>query len=395
MCETQKHFILLFFMHTTNKILVPPTANVPSEAGNKLSLEELKESFSSIEITNVADEEEPPGLYIIGGVEVLPRQSVNIIAAQKKSGKTNFAGLLMAAGASTERQVLGGLVRCAHESIKVLVIDTEQPYKDARRTLRRAMKTAGFGYDEQWSEHGINVLSFKNIDSLEERRGKSDDKSGRMRPQWLWLADALDFYRPDVLIIDGIADLLKSINDEAEAIELMHLLDCIACENNCAVIGMLHLNYNSGKIGGWAGTQANKKFTDCFMLKKKNGYFEVKHEGRGAEVPQLRFRITCPSGDKYGWWEAVGDNDIVVTCENQKRQELITALDGAPLPCNNAMLVRWLMSKGPRPSESTANRILRQCREQGILKSRREGRNSVWSWVTDDDEEEEELDFND
>lgn len=365
--------------------------NVSSEAGNKLSLEELKESFSSIEITNVADEEEPPGLYIIGGVEVLPRQSVNIIAAQKKSGKTNFAGLLMAAGASDERQVLGGLVRCAQESIKVLVIDTEQPYKDARRTLRRAMKTAGYDYDEQWSEHGINVLSFKDIDSVEE----IDGQTVKVKQQWLLLDEAVKHYHPDVLIIDGIADLLKSINDETEARELMRHLDQIACNFDCAVIGMLHLNYNSGKIGGWAGTQANKKFTDCFMLKKKNGYFEVKHEGRGAEAPQIRFRITCPMGDKYGWWEAVGDNDIVVTCENRKRQELITALDGAPLPCNNATLVQWLMSKDHRPSESTANRFLRQCREQRILKSHMEGRNSVWSWATVDDEEDEELDFND
>ena len=189
--------------------------------------------------------------------------------------------------------------------------------------------------------------------------------------------------------------MLQSINDEAEARELMRFLDRLACEYNCAVIGMLHLNYSSGKIGGWAGTQANKKFTDCFTLRKRNGYFEVVHEGRGAEAPKLRFRILCPPGDKFGWWEYVPDNDILVTTESMKRQELVTMLEGAPLPCKNAVLVQWIMSKDHHPSQSTADRLLRQCKEQGILQSHKEGRCSIWNWAKEEDAEEAEMDFED
>ena len=257
------------------------------------------------------------------------------------------------------------------------------------------MKTAGFGYDEQWSDHGINVLSFKDIDSTEETEVLVEGQKVMMRVQRLLLEEAVKRIHPDLLIIDGIADLLQSINDEAEARELMRFLDRLACEYNCAVIGMLHLNYGSGKIGGWAGTQANKKFTDCFLLKKKNGYFEVSHEGRGAEAPKLRFRILCPPGDKFGWWEYVPDNDILVTTEDMKRQELVTMLEGAPLPCKNAVLVQWIMSKDHHPSQSTADRLLRQCKEQGILQSHKEGRCSIWNWAKEEDAEEAEIDFED
>lgn len=369
--------------------------NQEAAVGELLDPEKLAQVLKAIEIVNCADEEEPQGLFTVGGVEVLPRQSVNIISAQKKSGKTNFAGVLMAACASAQRQVFNGLVCCTQDSTKVLVADTEQPLKDARRTLRRAMKTAGFDYDEQWAAHNINVLSFKDIDSTEEAAVQVDGKPLTVRMQRLLLEEAVKRYRPDLLIIDGIADLLQSINDEAEARELMRFLDYLACEYNCAVVGMLHLNYGSGKIGGWAGTQANKKFTDCFTLKKRNGFFEVSHEGRGAEAPKLRFRILCPPGDKFGWWEYVPDNDILVTTEDMKRQELVTLLEGAPLPCRNAVLVRWIMSKDHHPSQSTADRLLRQCKEQGVLTSHKEGRCSIWDWAREEEAEEAEMEFDD
>jgi len=144
----------------------------------------FQELLSSIEILNVADEDETQGLFTVGGVEVLPRQSVNIIAAQKKSGKTNFAGVLMAAAISRERQTLGGLVRVrlsdeaeADSALKILVIDTEQPLRDARRTLRRVMKTAGYDAAEQWHNYGITVLSFKDIDASETVRQKDGKKT--------------------------------------------------------------------------------------------------------------------------------------------------------------------------------------------------------------------------
>ena len=76
----------------------------------------LQERLSQIEILNTTDEQEEPSLYTINGVEVLPPKTVGIVAAQKKSGKTNFAGLLMAASASHEHQVLNGAIRSNKDS---------------------------------------------------------------------------------------------------------------------------------------------------------------------------------------------------------------------------------------------------------------------------------------
>ena len=146
---------------------------------------ELQTMLPQLEILNVPNEQEPPSLF------------------QKKSGKSNFAGLLMSASASPEHQVLNGAIRSNGGQINILVADTEQPLRDARRTYRRVMKTAGYNYDEQWNEHGITTLTLKDIEN-------EDDKK-------ILIELAIQERHPQLVIIDGIGDLIKSINDEVDA----------------------------------------------------------------------------------------------------------------------------------------------------------------------------------
>ena len=373
-------------MATAETATIKATAKVSkSPESGKISEEKIKallEKLSAVEICNVPDEQEPPSLFNINGVEVLPKDAVGIIAAQKKSGKSNFAGLLMAACASPNHQVLNGAIRSNLGALRVLNIDTEQPLRDARRTLRRVMKTAGYDYSEQWNTHNIVSISVKDI-----------EETDRM----ILVELAIKKFQPQLVFVDGIADLIASINDEAQAKEVMAWMDYLSCEYDCAVIGMLHLNYNSGKIGGWAGTQANKKFTDSFILKKdkSSGFFTVEHEGRGESAPNLRFKIVCPVGQKVGWWESVDPSIPDLTKEDAEELELRNLIDAAPLPCTNTQLISWLMNVKRWTSKSPADKTLKKCKQYGILDSRREGRQSVWYKVSSPDAREQELNLSD
>lgn len=331
---------------------------------------ELQALLPELEIQNVPDEEEPPSLFTINGVEVLPPKAVGIVAAQKKSGKSNFAGILMAASASKDHQLLNGSIRSNNGQIDILVADTEQPLRDARRTYRRAMKSAGYNYDEQWNKHGITTLTLKDIETENERK--------------MLIELAIQKHHPQLVIVDGIADLIQSINDETEAKRLMAWMDCLACKYDCAVVGMLHLNHNSDKIGGWAGTQANKKFTDSFILTKdkKHGLFTVEHEGRGECAPKLFFNIFCPMGDKIGWWQSPSANIISdLTKEDAEKLELSNLMSQAKMPCKNGELVAWII-KTKQCSKSHADKLLKKCKEYSILDSYRKGRESIWFMVT-------------
>lgn len=263
----------------------------------------------------------------------------------------------------------------------ILNVDTEQPLRDARRTLRRVMKSAGFSYSDQWNEHNIVSLSVKDE---------------REQDRMAIIELAVIEHKPQLVIVDGIADLIGSINDEREAKEVMAWLDYLACQYDCAVVGMLHLNFGSAKVGGWAGTLANKKFTDCFTLKKNkdSGFFIVEHEGRGESAPKLHFQIFCPMGDKIGWWKALDADTVAdLTDEDRKEMEMRELADAAPLPCTNTQLVIWLMNVKRWATKSPANKYLRKCKKLGILNGRREGRQSIWFKVSAPDAQEQELEL--
>lgn len=330
------------------------------------TLETLRRELCAMEVHNVEDDEEPPSLFRINGVEVLPRQSVGLVAGQRKNGKSNFAGVLMSACLAKTRSLFDGAVCCLVDGpLKVLYVDTEQPKRDSRRTLRRMMATAGYDRVESWDEHGIKVLSIKDV-----------DLSRRMD----LVQGAVGCYEPDMVIIDGLADLLRSINDENDSRELWQRLDSIASEHNCVILGMLHQNHHSTKVGGWAGTQGVKKATDLFEVKKNRefGYFSVCHEGRGEGAPRLQFSIVCEAGDNVGRWEALTGPLESLTEEDKERHKLEALVENAPLPCTNMQLVRYVMDAQRYVSKSPADKLLRRAKEMGLLDTRRQGRHSIW-----------------
>ncbi|MCX8496715.1 MAG: AAA family ATPase [Akkermansiaceae bacterium] len=65
----------------------------------------------------------------------------------------------------------------------------------------------------------------------------------------------------DIVIIDGVADLCSSPNDEAESLELISRLHALAQEYRAAIICVLHENPSSveGKTRGHLGSELNRK----------------------------------------------------------------------------------------------------------------------------------------
>ncbi len=331
----------------------------------KEKLEELAKAVKDNELLNVPDEEELPAFYNMNGVEVISPCALTLVTAQKKSGKSNFKGVLIAAGLHAESQILDGAVRSNMGRLRFLDIDTEQPKKDARRLLRRIMKTAGYGYTANWTDEGLHCVSVKDYSAEDSR---------------MMIELAIVAYQPQVVFVDGVADVIKSINDEQESVELFRWLDYLANKYACALVGMLHQNFGSNKIGGWAGTQGGKKYSDGFMLTKSkgSGFFTVAHEGRGESAPDLRFRIECPPGDRIGWYAPVDAAISDLSEEDRKMKEMQDLADAAPLPMCNKQLVRWLMHTKRWTTESPANKYLKKMKEEGILDSKRDGKSSIW-----------------
>lgn len=326
------------------KVLNNPDANNSFSSNldelGKDDLEAIAAELKRLEIRNVSDESEPKALYTINGVPVLYPKSIAMVVAQKKSGKTNSIGLLMAASISSNHSVLDGCIKSNEGTINILVFDTEQPDRDARQTLRRVMVTAGYDKAAQWKDHGITSISLRN---------KSEDEMRKL------ILVAIIKYRPKLAVIDGIADVTKDINNQAESKAMLQWMATLAEKCNCCILGALHLNPGTTKATGWLGTQGMKKFTDCITMTKKDGSFILTHEGRGRSPEPVRFRIEGAENDGIGKWVNITPQtrQDIMESYNAERQAILDKI--AEWPCSKADLRKVVKEVRNSKSNKTAN----------------------------------------
>jgi hypothetical protein len=84
------------------------------------------------------------------------------------------------------------------------------------------------------------------------------------------LREAVVRYRPDLVIVDGIRDLVNDINDGVLAQEVMEELLQLATSRECCIVCVLHQN-KSGEdhnLRGWIGTELMNKAFEVYACEK-------------------------------------------------------------------------------------------------------------------------------
>jgi hypothetical protein len=116
---------------------------------------------------------------------------------------------------------------------------------------------------------------------------------------------AIEALEPDIVFIDGLRDLLISINDEEGVTQVLSELGTIAEQRNMCIWCALHQNPDKDaegkKMRGWAGTELGNKVSDTLIsIKSKttNGVsFTVKQQdARGKDLDDWKFKITDDAG---------------------------------------------------------------------------------------------------
>lgn len=196
-----------------------------------------------LDITSNQDEERP--ILRQGDVTVFSRDAMSLITGKAKSRKTFFLSAIVAALAKNS-QILT-LKRCS--SIKTLWIDTEQSIFHFHKAVKRAYEMANISLMQNFED--IIPLSF-SILSTEQRIEK--------------LKEAVEEYRPDVIIIDGIRDFVLDINDIKESSRLKDLLMWIHHQYDCHICCVLHQNKADSNARGHLGTELTNKSETVFSL---------------------------------------------------------------------------------------------------------------------------------
>jgi hypothetical protein len=118
---------------------------------------------------------------------------------------------------------------------------------------------------------------------------------------------AIEAIQPDVVFIDGLRDIIPSINDEEAGTQILDFFGSIAEERRMNIWLALHQNpgkaadSDEAKMRGWIGTELGNKVSDTLVsikTKKPEGVsFTVKQQdARDKDMDDWTFEITDDAG---------------------------------------------------------------------------------------------------
>ena len=232
------------------------------------------------------------------------------ISGQRKNGKTFLIAQLMAAilgcdGNERTKQYLPGLVvpdrtlKFLGHPPKVLYVDTEMEKLSSAKVLRRVHWLCDQNMSQPFPGDRFSVLWLKNM--------PNNDGVAVHRKRYDLIRLAVDAIQPDVVFVDGLRDLLSSINDEESITKILNDFGSLAEERNLNIWMALHQNPSrkndddEAKMRGWAGTEFGNKVSDTLVsIKSKtaNGVtFTVKQQdARDKDMDDWKFEITDDAG---------------------------------------------------------------------------------------------------
>ena len=232
-------------------------------------------------LTSETDVPEEEFLFRHFGMPCFPRKELTSIAGPAKSGKTFFTSMVMAC---CIRQQVMSLERVRKEPLRVMWYDTEQSRNTTKEILSKRIGRM-IGHTEPMEQR----VQCELVQALSSRdRGRQSQPMERENPTGREFPDeqffvfnvraasikerrellgvAVATYRPDLVILDGISDLLNDINDGPRATELMEELLQLAETYNCNITAIIHLNRTGDKnnLRGWLGTVMLQKSFEVF-----------------------------------------------------------------------------------------------------------------------------------
>ena len=310
------------------------------------------------------DYDNPPdaskSVVAVNGVPLGTQDNLFCITGGEGTGKSNYVAAILAGTLGTERlpaeKTLGLEITPNPNGLAVLHYDTEQSeaqlHKNLGKTLQRAsLKTVPEFY------HSLYLASLSRKDRLKLIRESMDlfhHRHGGIH----------------LVVIDGIADLIRSANDETESIAIVDELYRLAGIYNTCIICVLHFVPNGIKLRGHIGSELQRKAAGILSIEKDDNpeYSVVKalkvRDGSPLDVPMMLF-----GWDKTEDMHVYRGEKSKEDKEKRKTDELIGVVREAfrkPLKLTYQELCEVLMRE-MEIKERTAKKYIAYMKEQHIL----------------------------
>lgn len=241
---------------------------------NKAAEKASREPWESYALDYTQTIPDAPALANIMGAPVVFRQGITNICGTAKSGKTTLLRIFAAAHLA-RRAVLGVEVV---PGLRILWADTEQPDYRIARQVCGAFALAGIPVE---LSDTLTVLNLRTMATAE---------------RWTAIRQAATTLNPDIIIIDGAADLVEDVNDLAASDKMVSELLTLSTEADTALITVVHTNQgqDGGKTRGHIGSAIERRCEANLSMTRdpETGIFTVHgKELRDKPFADLRFAI--------------------------------------------------------------------------------------------------------
>lgn len=289
-----------------------------------------------IDITSAFAEPEP--IVSQGDRIVVSRGNLCTITGKAKSYKTFLVSAAVAAFLEDETLSLSG------PGGMCLYIDTEQAAAHVNKVQRRIYRLCGWDFDSPSSK--LITLSLREL-SVQNRLKTT--------------IAAIEDLHPDLVIIDGIRDLVNDFNNVEESTRIVGRLMALSTYQDCAIITVLHQNKADENARGHLGSEICNKSETVLQVKKQDGIAVINPVySRNRDVEEFSFRI-----DETG---------LPVPCDcpkvEKKRQDVEALFTKAMRgkDCWNSKDLLSSIKQVTGKSERTAFRTISAAMEHGIIK---------------------------
>ena len=235
------------------------------------------------------DYENPPdaskSIVAVNGVPLGTQDNLLCITGGEGTGKSNYVAAILTGTLGTERlpaeRTLGLEITPNPNGLAVLHYDTEQSEAQLHKNLGKTLQRASLKKVPKFY-HSLYLASLSRKDRLKLIRESMDlfyHKHGGIH----------------LVVIDGIADLIRSANDETESIAIVDELYRLAGIYNTCIICVLHFVPNGIKLRGHIGSELQRKAAGILSIEKDDNpeYSVVKalkvRDGSPLDVPMMLF----------------------------------------------------------------------------------------------------------
>lgn len=232
----------------------------------------------------------PESVFELDGIPIFTKKSLSTLIGKAKSGKTTCTAWIMA--------------QTIKQQLNVLWIDTEQGEYYGSRTQFWVLAIA--------SLHLSHYLKFYDL--------KIHNPTTRTQI----VQHLIETIQPDVIVLDGIRDLVFDINNAEEATNTVGLLMRMADINNCHILSILHQNKGNEHARGHLGSEMiNKSESVIKVTRDENNLTVCEPEFcRGEEFKPFAFER-----DAVGMPQIVDYSPRISSSESNSRKILPVDVD--------------------------------------------------------------------